>query len=90
MFPISWIIDIDSASESSTHTAIVHSAIKLTPDISQFHYQVWTFVPTNSQKCVSGAYDIQNVLVLVSRCPYSREHALRQIYALNTLVTDHG
>ena len=28
MFPISWIIDIDSASVSSTHTALIHRAIK--------------------------------------------------------------
>ena len=33
---------------------------------SQFHY-IWTFVPRNNKKCVSGAYDIQNVVVLVSR-----------------------
>ena len=31
------------------------------------NFTIWTFVPRNSQKCVSGAYDIQNVLVLVSR-----------------------
>ena len=29
MFPISWIMDIDSASVSSVHTALVHRA---TPD----------------------------------------------------------
>ena len=29
-------------------------------------FTIWTFVPRNSQKCVSGAYDIQNVLVLVN------------------------
>ena len=28
MFPISWIIDIDSASVSSTHTTLIHRAIK--------------------------------------------------------------
>ena len=26
MFPISWIIDVDSASASSTHTALIHRA----------------------------------------------------------------
>ena len=38
----------------------------------------------------SGSYDIQNVLVLVSSGPYSREHALRQVYTLDTQVTDPG
>ena len=40
--------------------------------------------------CFRGAYDIQNVLVLVSRGPYSREHALRQMYTFDTQVTDPG
>ena len=34
MFPISWIIDIDSASVSSTHAHSTHTSNKLTPDIA--------------------------------------------------------
>ena len=70
MFPISWIIDIDSASVSSTHTALIHRAIKHLTLLENAwirslprNFTIWTF----DQKCFSGAYDIQNVLVLVSR-----------------------
>ena len=73
MFPISWIIDIDSISVSSTHTALIHigQSNKLTPDIAwkclnmilTRNLAIWTFVLRNSQKCASGAYDIQNLPV---------------------------
>ena len=59
MFPISWIIDINSASSaSSTHTALVHRAINCLKISEYDPYMYCMYL---------GVYDIQNVLVLVSR-----------------------
>ena len=45
-------------------TALIHRA---TPNIAWKCLNTILFVSRNSQKCISGAYDIQNFLVLVSR-----------------------
>ena len=63
------IVEIIVSSVSSTHTHHgIHRAIKCLNTISPYLAisLIWILVPRNSQKCVSGSYDIQNVLVLVS------------------------